>query len=75
LQALTDVVGVTVVCLVNVAPNVMTLVVVAELILSFVFVGVGRVTVLVNKPEKTVAGGKVEVVVSEVRIVSMVVMA
>lgn len=47
LQALTEVVGVTVVCLVKVAPNVMTLVVVAKFSVSCVFVGVGRVTVLV----------------------------
>jgi len=63
LQALTDVVGVTVVCFVKVAPNVMIFVVVAKLSLRCVFVGVGSVIVLVYKPEKTVAAGRVVVVV------------
>lgn len=65
----------TVVCFVNVAPNVMTLVVVAKPSLSCVLVGVGSVIVLVYRPEKTVAGGNNEVEVSEVRIVSVVVEA
>jgi hypothetical protein len=38
-------------------------------------VGVDSVIVLVNNPERTVAGGKVEVMVAEVRIVSVVVEA
>jgi hypothetical protein len=75
LQALTEVVGVTVVFLVNVPPKVITLVVVAKLSFNWVLVGVGRVTVLVKRPEKTVAGGSVEVTVAERRIVSVVVVA
>lgn len=65
----------TVVCLVNVAPKVMIFVVVAQLSFSWVLVGVGSVTVLVTNPENTVAGGSVDVVVSEVRTVSVVVIA
>tara|TARA_R110002003_G_scaffold28_25_gene1739 strand:+ start:1347 stop:1703 length:357 start_codon:yes stop_codon:yes gene_type:complete len=73
LQALTEVVGVTVVYLVNVAPNVITLVVVAKLNCTRVLTGVARVIVFVKRPEKIVAGGSVEVVVVLRRTVSVVV--
>jgi len=53
----------------------MIFVVVAQLSFSWVLVGVGSVTVLVTNPENTVAGGSVDVVVSEVRTVSVVVIA
>jgi hypothetical protein len=53
----------------------MILVVVAKPSLSFVFVGVGSVIVLVTKPEKIVTGGKVDVVVAETCTVSVVVVA
>lgn len=51
MQAETEAEGVTVVCRVNVAPHVIVFVVVAQPILRWVFVGVGRVIVDVNFPE------------------------
>jgi len=67
--------GVTVVWRVKVAPHVIVLVVVAQPILRRVFVGVGNVVVCVKTPEKTVAGGKVEVLVCVTSSVSVVVAA
>ena len=75
MQALTDAVGVTVVVLVNVAPKVMTLVVVAKASLNLVFVGVGSVVVKVRSPERTVGGGRVVVAEAVSRTVSVVVIA
>jgi hypothetical protein len=53
----------------------MVFVVVAQPSLSRVFVGVGRVVVWVKTPLKTVAGGRVDVLVAVIRTVSVVVVA
>jgi hypothetical protein len=63
------------VCCVKVAPHVIVFVVVAQPSLRRVFVGVGRVVVKVNTPEKTVAGGSSDVLVDVIRTVSIVVVA
>jgi hypothetical protein len=55
--------------LVNVAPTVLVLVVVVVADSTIVVVGVGIVMVLVYWPPKTVAGGRVEVVVEEVIVI------
>ena len=65
--------GVIVVVFVNVAPNVTTLVVVAQPSLKFVFVGVGSVVVRVSRPERTVGGGRVDWIDAVARTVSVVV--
>jgi len=75
LQAEAEALGATIVVLVEVAPKVTTLVVVAKPSLNLVFVGVGSVVVLVRRPERTV-GGEIVVVVDAVnRMVSVVVIA
>lgn len=75
MHAVTVDVGVTVLVLVKVAPNVTVFVVVAKASLTLVFVGVGSVIVWVSKPERTVAGGTVDVEVVANRTDSVVVIA
>lgn len=64
-----------VVVLVKVAPQVIVFVVVAHPNLTRVFVRAGRVVVYVKTPEKTVAGGSVDVLVWVKSTVSVVVVA
>lgn len=75
MHAVTEDVGVTVLVLVKVAPNVIVFVVVAEANLTFVFVGVGNVIVWVIRPDRTVAGGRVNVEIAVSNMDSVVVIA
>lgn len=75
LHALTELVGVTVVVFVKVAPRVMIFVLVVNDKDTLVFVGVGKVSVLVDRPEYMVAGGSVLVTVVDERTSSVVVLA
>lgn len=75
LHAVTEDVGVRVLVFVKVAPNVIVFVVVVEANLTLVFVAVGNVIVWVIRPDRTVAGGSVDVVVVVTKIDSVVVIA